>query len=636
MREVSGLVWEVVRRVDIPAAIYLLGSAHDGPDAVPRLCFSSDEVRRVYGAEITFSFRLVSGQTSVSLPVPAAPRGLLSLSLPLESAVLRTDRLDFAPARLSGQCTVRYVALPDRVGYLPAAAEALFAAGARALVCVRLPGIRASAVGDGWRVQARYSGGRYNGVVVRYSHGELVVTDIDGSVRSVPCTGWEESLTALRHSSDFPVWLERVEPGAVLEDGMQWVLGGGVAASYTQESLIELAGLLDLPWPGVVVPCGGVGREAALALYALRSGSSVPLCYSFNLWEAVESLPGLPPRYLFGRVDPGLPRSALFGDSCVAGAYTVFVRRTGLDDYARIALPDTSCPPLPIPSGAQDAVVVDTGEPMRWVVTGHVDTAHGWLFGSGSGAIELSYPVPGSYLKVSHTLALSSVSLPDRAYTGIEVVGARGLLVDWGGLRVCFGQVAVTTPQRPGQVLVWTLPFLVSEQGVPVLQQAVVDRLSQWGTLSTSLVLWIEVGSGQFCYGIEDAGARRYTGDYLSMPAGFDGVYRLSWYEWGQPFSSQFSVRVRRIFSGFTSGVGSVDLATPVLDMGEARRVSVSVNATNGYQLLECRHSDLPFDRLGLTPPWRSFDRNVSARYWQFRLRFSADTLVQSVTVTAQ
>jgi hypothetical protein len=50
------------------------------------------------------------------------------------------------------------------------------------------------------------------------------------------------------------------------------------------------------------------------------------------------------------------------------------------DDYFRLRVPDTDCPPLPRPAEPLDDGRVDTAEPNRWVIGGVVNTSNGWTF----------------------------------------------------------------------------------------------------------------------------------------------------------------------------------------------------------------------------------------------------------------
>jgi hypothetical protein len=50
------------------------------------------------------------------------------------------------------------------------------------------------------------------------------------------------------------------------------------------------------------------------------------------------------------------------------------------DDYFRLRVPDTDCPPLPRPAEPLDDGRVDTAEPNRWIIGGVVNTSNGWAF----------------------------------------------------------------------------------------------------------------------------------------------------------------------------------------------------------------------------------------------------------------
>ena len=78
------------------------------------------------------------------------------------------------------------------------------------------------------------------------------------------------------------------------------------------------------------------------------------------------------------------------GDSTVYGS-GVNLDRTITDDYVRLAVPDTHCPPLPQPRTPLDSAISDEAEPNRWVVDGNVDTRNGWEIGPNHGSVSLRY-----------------------------------------------------------------------------------------------------------------------------------------------------------------------------------------------------------------------------------------------------
>ena len=633
--------WQVQRLVDMPVALYLVGSAYDGPDNEAVLCRSVDEVDRVFGTTLRYRFQLAERQTYVTLPLPCATNGLVSTSLPLEGVrVLQRRMLMFHPSRVSGPCVVEYVLYPDVDGYLPAAARFLFHLGAPEVVCCRLPGLVASADWNGWKFSSRFSGHRYNGCTVRIRDGVICFVGLDGETRT---------LTVEKPYSDFFRWLESgadfplvVRPPSYpvrrVPDTPELTLSGGLAAAYTQESLVEWSGLFHPTWPGVVVPAGSVGEEAAIALYAMRASAPVPLLFSFHLagryW--LEPLRQAAP-VVFG--DRSVVGGELFQERCIAGEGTVFVRLSGLRDYARAATPQTECPPLPQGWSADRSVIIDKTEPYRWELDGAVDTSGGWRFTHGSGSIRLTYSVPFRHLRIRHHLSVSGRDNVLPRVARYELLGWWGVVFRWGPFCAGWCWVQLDSPNRPGAVTEG-YALVLYRVGGPI-QLVFPDAAPS----DRRVYLDITRNDSIFTVQVLDALSRRPVTtqagiDFGSNPP--DVSYEIRWQgsTRGSVGSTSDALTVSRITSDLlTEGSKAVEVSTPVLDLryfGGARIELVPDPSVSGGIQVAARWSDQPFHAGGTYPAWGSDDVSIRARYWQFRVRVPVNLVVERIRVVPE
>jgi hypothetical protein len=106
--------------------------------------------------------------------------------------------------------------------------------------------------------------------------------------------------------------------------------------------------------------------------------------------------PATVPYVRYGRIlSPATDR--LFGVQvgnsrlCEVSSSAVILGRTDTDDYVRMRVPDTGCPPLPQPNWPLDSGVADFAEPDRWVDYGSPDTSAGWLVKQLTDQIQLAY-----------------------------------------------------------------------------------------------------------------------------------------------------------------------------------------------------------------------------------------------------
>ena len=380
-------IWEIVNNKVSPTFIYLIGSAYDGPDARPVFVRTVDAVDRLYRAYIDYRFSFSPGLSSVTLPIPAAADGIVSVSSPYITnyRLSGSTSLQFDPTLASGECTIRYFLKPDSRGYLPAAARLLFGAGASGLVLIRIPGIQASGQIGNIVVRARNSGSLYNGAIVEIDDRSINFTGLDGVKRSFPIDGpiWKV-LQTLRYESDFPVYIDYdiTNPPSTLPTG-SCGLSGGITASYSEDALVYTMLQCQMPWPGVVTPAGGVTRRAALAIWMMNEDPSMFKCFSFRLPQidaAAYKTVTVGESIVFGEdptVGSGRHRSLWefsMTDGLVYESGGVSLpdgtTSTDMDTAIRIRVADTNCPDLSYNVMRNYKGIVDSGETWRWTFTG--------------------------------------------------------------------------------------------------------------------------------------------------------------------------------------------------------------------------------------------------------------------------
>jgi hypothetical protein len=76
---------------------------------------------------------------------------------------------------------------------------------------------------------------------------------------------------------------------------------------------------------------------------------------------------------------------------CEVSSGAVILSRTDIDDYVRMRVPDTDCPPLPEPNAPLDSGLADEAEPNRWQIIGTPNTSNKWLIKQQSDQIQLAY-----------------------------------------------------------------------------------------------------------------------------------------------------------------------------------------------------------------------------------------------------
>ena len=160
---------------------------------------------------------------------------------------------------------------------------------------------------------------------------------------------------------------------------------------------------------------------------------------------------------------------------CEVSSGAVILSRTDTDDYVRMRVPDTDCPPLPEPNAPLDSGQADEAEPNRWQVTGSPNTSNKWLIAEQTDQIQPSYSC------YSGDFVLEVVS--DYVSKTGTCTGEIGTM-SWDGVALMFDMAGKTF----GIGVTWSHHFGVTE--VP------------WGGPEGRSYLWfVAQGSSQVSYG---------------------------------------------------------------------------------------------------------------------------------------
>ena len=311
----------------------------------------------------------------------------------------------------------------------------------------------------------------------------------------------------------------------------------------------------------------------------------------------------------------------LFAASCQISSGAVILGRTETDDYVRMRVPDTDCPPLPRPNSPLDSGQADVAEPNRWQVIGSPNTSNKWLIKQQSDQIQLSYPCyPGDFeleFEVSDLSVLSGGSM-GVIFDGIVVElkiddnnwACVGFGFTVGGLPGVCWQRMVNGELAQGHVGGPWEPY------ESVFRARVIRSGSSWSVRiwSADDPIWSNpislgnIGSGLVWLRIR--GLRVWLG---------------SGYNWWSTRNVQGRVRYLVTNSGAPS---SISVTTPVVDVG------LPLNAyTTGYPdgiTLEWRASNSPFNAGDASPSWSNPVGEY--RYWQVRATTtSINTLIERV-----
>jgi hypothetical protein len=197
----------------------------------------------------------------------------------------------------------------------------------------------------------------------------------------------------------------------------------------------------------------------------------------FGLGQQQQQQPDAAPYTRYGRVLKRA-RDKLFADSdarCEISPGAVILPRTDTDDYVRMRVPDTDCPPLPEPGTPLDSGQADEAEPNRWQVTGSPNTSNKWLIAEQTDQIQPSYSC------YSGDFVLEVVS--DYVSKTGTCTGEIGTM-SWDGVALMFDMAGKTF----GIGVTWSHHFGVTE--VP------------WGGPEGRSYLWfVAQGSSQVSYG---------------------------------------------------------------------------------------------------------------------------------------
>jgi hypothetical protein len=312
----------------------------------------------------------------------------------------------------------------------------------------------------------------------------------------------------------------------------------------------------------------------------------------------------------YGRVlSPSTDRLFSFQEGswqCTISQGAVILGRTDTDDYVRMRVPDTNCPPLPEPSSPLDSGVADEAEPNRWEYGGQYVSGTGWRFGATDGqALDWVQPAYTCYdgdFETQISLSWSDAGLPrgpgarstdfDLFVFGIPSINS-GIALGW------FGGESANQP--------WDL-------GV----YAYVN-----GSVGTQLG-WLRAGTTGI-FKLRRTGTSisvQYGSNSATVATGVSGQVQLKlWRDYTLPSETATHIPAVTVTQWSTnSGAPDfISVTTPVVDMGEARRVVV--RGLPAAQLVWRAGNDLP-----LPDYW---DNPVGAyRYWQAKLQTSSTALL--------
>jgi hypothetical protein len=290
---------------------------------------------------------------------------------------------------------------------------------------------------------------------------------------------------------------------------------------------------------------------------------------------------------------------------CTISQGAVILQRTDTDDYVRFRLPDTNCPPLPEPSSPLDSGVADEAEPNRWQYGGQYVSGTGWRFGATSGSaldwVQPSYTCYEGDFETQITLSWSDAGLPrlpnaqsadfDLFVFGIPSVNS-GIALGYNGSQ---------SANQP-----WILGVFAYSNG----------------SVGTQLG-WLQAGTTA-TFKLRRVGSTisvQYGSNSATVATGVSGQVQLRlWRDFSgePPYQHIPGVTVTR-WETLSGAPDFISVTTPVVDMGEARRVVV--RGLTAAQLVWRAGNDLP-----LPDYW---DNPVGAyRYWQAKLQTSSTALL--------
>jgi hypothetical protein len=299
----------------------------------------------------------------------------------------------------------------------------------------------------------------------------------------------------------------------------------------------------------------------------------------------------------------------LFGAGCEISPGAVILQRTDTDDYVRMRVPDTNCPPLPEPDRPLDSGVADEAEPYRWEYSGtYRPESIGWWFGP------------------NHDDNLNFVRPSYKCYEGNFVCFVRcswggpfglfssdffGLLLPEIGCGIGIGGIlfpgeleqpaTYAAYQQNGSWTVWNLAYATINAGQPVWLFLIRAGTTIYGGFSRIGPEGPEY-QRELAYGVSGPVLLSVGKDFIhygdpGMPHRPLGVAMS---QWGTQLGAPTEIWVQ----------------TPVVDVGQPRRVLVR-GLPKWAQLVWRAGNDLP-----LPDYW---DNPVGEyRYWQAKLQTSS------------
>ena len=317
----------------------------------------------------------------------------------------------------------------------------------------------------------------------------------------------------------------------------------------------------------------------------------------------------------------------LFAASCQASSGAVILQRHSTDDYVRMRVPDTDCPPLPEPGTPLDSGLADEAEPNRWQYGGEYVPSNGWLISGAPGsAIDWVQP---SYTCYEGDFLTRVTVRPTGAsrYPIYYITDHFGLFLPLSNGVVGIGFGGAVRPAEGNTFAVEMVLWHSSGGGA---------GYNRWVNLGTPVHLFIRRSRGTISVGwsVTNPNAPDANTEIEVAYGVFGQVqFRLAkdFYlpetQPPQPPTSRIAAIVSewRTISGAPSEIW---VQTPVLDLGRRRRIQ-GEGLPQGVQLL-WRGSD----QLPLPDSWNNSPEG-RYRYWQVRLQSSdLNTLIERLEIT--
>jgi hypothetical protein len=317
----------------------------------------------------------------------------------------------------------------------------------------------------------------------------------------------------------------------------------------------------------------------------------------------------------------------LFAASCQVSSGAVVLQRTGTDDYVRMRVPDTSCPPLPGPSAPPDSGLADEAEPNRWQYGGQYIPNDDWVMSGAPGSaidwIQPSYACyEGNFL--SRVTVKPTGSFQQPIYYIVDHFGLFVVLNN-GVAGVGFGGDV-----RPAE----GNTFAVNMVRWHSTDGAAAYNL--WVNLNTPVHLFIRRTSGTISVGWSTTNAN--APDAATEIEVAYGVYGLVQLRLAKDFylpetqpPQPPTARILAVITEWKTIYGApseIWVQTPDVDLGQPLLVIPRVHPSGLG--LQWRASNTAFDAGDATPPWNN--PTGEYRYWQVRAtNTSISTLIERI-----